>query len=58
MTTPLADAAGEAPHKLGQRLEFEELLSALSRAFVAVVSADVDAEIKRWAPPPRRVSRR
>jgi hypothetical protein len=48
MTTPLADAAGEAPHKLGQRLEFEELLSALSRAFVAVVSADVDdAEIKR-----------
>jgi hypothetical protein len=33
---------------LRQQLAFEELLSALSSAFVAVAPGEVDAEIARW----------
>ena len=39
----------EAPDVLSRPLEFEELLSELSSAFVAVAPADIDAEIERLA---------
>jgi signal transduction histidine kinase len=41
------NASGESVGP-GQQLAFEELLSALSRAFVAVPPGQVDAEIERW----------